>query len=114
MKKSFKERFWEKVELIPEHTCWIWTSNISNKGYGVFKVNRKIGNKLAHRISWTLAFGIIPKGFNVLHKCDNPPCVRPEHLFLGTHQDNMNDKVKKNRQSRLKGDLNPMSRNYRG
>ncbi len=88
------QRFWSKVEMIPFHSCWEWTGDMNKahgKNYGRFNM------KKAHRISYELTYGKIPDGLFVLHKCDNPPCVRPEHLFLGTHLDNMRDKVLKGR-----------------
>jgi len=59
--------------------------------------SRKAGIKGTHRVSWELHYGPIPKGMSVLHKCDNPPCVRPDHLFLGTQQDNLQDMRNKGR-----------------
>ncbi len=65
---------------------------------------------LAHRFSWELHNGPIPKGFCVLHRCDNPPCVRPDHLFLGTHLENIRDMVKKNRGYDRHGEKNPRAK----
>ena len=92
---SMYERFMEKVDKTS--TCWNWTANTNNKGYGMFSINKAIGKKLAHRISFELHGGEIPNGACVLHRCDNPACVNPDHLFLGTHRDNMRDKELKGR-----------------
>jgi DNA-binding CsgD family transcriptional regulator len=88
------DRFWEKVVKTP-NGCWEWTAYKNKKGYGYFSVD---GNAItAHRFSYLHFNGEISEGLHVLHKCDNPSCVNPEHLFLGTNQDNVNDKVSKNR-----------------
>lgn len=87
------ERFWSKVNKSGD--CWLWTGSRFPKGYGQAFVDRyPMG---AHRVSWILTFGEIPTGQQVLHHCDNPPCVRPDHLFLGTHKDNMRDRNTKKR-----------------
>lgn len=92
------ERFWSKVDIRGSDDCWEWKSGKrKGKGYGAFLFNGK--NELAHRIAWILAFDGVPEGIYVLHRCDNPGCVNPKHLFLGTHQDNMEDMVAKNRQA---------------
>lgn len=102
---SFKDRFWSKVEMIPFHECWEWTASVLGHGYGQLSRDSD-GNMIkAHRASYILHFGDIPAGMQVCHKCDNPRCVRPEHLFIGTSQDNHNDQKKKNRQ--LRGEDNP-------
>ena len=91
---TLEERFWSKVNKTAY--CWLWTASIRNeKGYGQFRYNHKIQS--AHRVSWQFHYGPIPEGIKVLHHCDNPPCVNPTHLFLGTHQDNVNDMMSKNR-----------------
>ena len=87
--------FWDGVTTARDG-CWVWNGAKRTKfSYGVFSIKHQ--NHQAHRIAWELVNGSIPDGLFVLHKCDNPPCVNPEHLFLGTHIDNMRDMVKKGR-----------------
>lgn len=82
------ERFWKKVNRSP--TCWNWIGGRNEKGYGQF-YHPEVGHSvLAHRVSFELNFGEKPKGL-VLHKCNNPACVRPSHLYQGTHLDNTAD-----------------------
>lgn len=95
------KRFWEKVDKSED--CWVWTASRDKDGYGGFSL-RPRARILAHRFSWTLHYGPIPDGMFVCHHCDNPPCVRPEHLFLGTHQDNVDDMFKKGRGKRATGE----------
>jgi hypothetical protein len=92
-KKPISERFWSKVKKT--ETCWLWIGAKDRYGYGQLVVNRK--KKLASHVSWMLSHGEFPKGLWVLHKCDNPACVRPDHLFLGTRLDNVADMCKKGR-----------------
>lgn len=91
-------RFWEKVEK--GHSCWTWAGPKHSSGYGKHSVTRK--TILAHRFSYELHFGKIPQGMLVCHHCDNTSCVRPDYLFLGTPNDNMQDKVRKGRQAKGK------------
>lgn len=91
-----ESRFWMKVRKGPG--CWLWIGSLSHNGYGVFRL-RNPNNCRAHRYSWQLHFGLVPSGMMVLHYCDVRNCVRPEHLFLGVHQDNMTDMVTKERQA---------------
>ena len=83
--------------FMPEPTsgCWLWLRGVHNTGYGQATVNNK--SVTAHRLSWVLQNGDIPGGLCVLHKCDVRLCVNPGHLFLGTHQDNTDDKMVKGR-----------------
>lgn len=94
---SKEKRFWDKV-VKQEDGCWLFTSNHGGGDYGMLTV--KTGESLAHRISWEIHKGPIPEGIKVLHTCDIPKCVNPDHLFLGTSQDNMDDMVNKGRSSR--------------
>lgn len=97
MRKSVSERFWEKVDKSGE--CWVWTASTHHQwGYGHFKFRGKVAQ--AHRVSWEMHNGPIPEGLLVCHRCDNPPCIRPAHLFLGTDADNATDMVAKRRHYR--------------
>jgi hypothetical protein len=92
-------RFWEKVDKPGgADACWLWTGTPDVNGYGkLWWFDHTNKGKFAHRISWELHNGPIPDGLFVLHSCDNPPCVNPKHLFLGTQLDNMRDMVAKGR-----------------
>lgn len=93
-----KERFDSKWIPEPNTGCWIWIACSLPCGYGTFRLNRKMLR--AHRASWIIRKGEIPVGVDVLHRCDTPLCVNPDHLFLGNDQDNKNDSVAKNRHSK--------------
>src|SRR6185503_13164373 len=95
MTYQLNPRFWAKVEQTP--TCWVW-KGAQTKGYGQFNASGRHG--YSHRFSWEWHFGEIPKGMLVCHKCDNPLCVNPNHLFLGTQKDNIHDCISKGRARR--------------
>ena len=97
MRGTIEERFHDKYIPEPNSGCWLWTAHVNWRGYGGIQNNGR--NFKAHRVSWELHNGPIPLGSQVLHRCDVPSCVNPGHLFLGSHQDNMDDKVAKGRQS---------------
>lgn len=89
-------RFWAKVRRGCE--CWLWLSQRTPGGYGQFHFGpRGTPPWYAHRLSWELANGPVPDGLSVLHHCDTPACVNPQHLFVGTHTDNMRDASRKGR-----------------
>lgn len=92
-----ESRFWSYVDKSAgPNECWIWTGTVSTGGYGRVYWG-KIRYNIAHRVAYQVAFGDIPEKMLVLHKCDNLLCVNPSHLFLGTHQDNMDDMRAKSR-----------------
>lgn len=90
-----QERFEAKV--IKGEQCWIWNAHKNNKGYGVINVDGKV--VLAHRVAYQTKYGPIPEGMKILHECDNPRCVNPNHLRLGTQLENMQDMYRKGRAS---------------
>src|ERR1041385_5030391 len=94
---SPEAHFWDKVIII-DGACWKWRGERHAHGYSVIRLrgNRKI-NWLAHRLSWQIHNGPIPEGLCICHKCDNPECTNPEHLFLGTQLDNIKDCTLKKR-----------------
>lgn len=92
-----EEHFWAQVKILGPDDCWEWRGHRSRKGYGqLWFIDQTIA---AHRVAWILTHGTIPDGLWVLHKCDNPPCTNINHLFLGTNDDNVADKITKNRQA---------------
>ena len=90
--------------------CWEWPGKIDPHGYGRLSIGTM--PLLAHRVSWAVFHGSLPARIHVLHHCDNPPCVRPDHLFLGTHRDNMADAVRKGRLRHpgKSGSTNPLAK----
>jgi hypothetical protein len=96
---TVEDRFWSKVWKGPD--CWLWLAAYGREGYGLFQIGVKSNRMIvASRQSWIMAYGPIPEGMLVCHHCDNPQCVRPDHLFLGTRADNNADMVRKGRQVR--------------
>lgn len=101
VRKSVEDRFWSKVDIKGEDECWNWTPSKNNGEYGRFWIG---GSYIkAHRLSYEITFNIIPRGLCVCHKCDNPSCVNPKHLFLGTVGDNNRDIRNKGRYSDRNG-----------
>lgn len=95
-KFSLQDRLEIRSERITESGCQIWTGATNLRGYGILRTNKV--NSYTHRLAYELYKGKIPDSYYVCHKCDNPSCINPNHLFLGTNIDNINDKVAKNRQ----------------
>lgn len=87
------DRFWSHVDKSGD--CWLWTGALNEDRYGRFQLDGAIYN--ASRVAWVIAHGAIPPKFDICHACDNPSCVRPDHLFSGTHSANLRDMVNKGR-----------------
>jgi hypothetical protein len=91
-----KKVFWDKI--VKTNGCWIWIGGKTKAGYGSIRINSK--HKFAHRYMYEITYGKLFNGIEVLHKCDNPSCVNPQHLIAGTHADNMRDAINKGRINR--------------
>lgn len=107
------ERFWSYVQKT--ESCWLWTGARDADGYGRFRTGGSKAKRMwnAHRFAWTLTYGLIPKGRQVLHNCpdgDNPSCVNPAHLWLGDQKANIQDCWRKGRHKRRPGELSPVSK----
>ena len=90
------QRFLDKVDQDGPNGCWVWTAARTPKGYGCFRFGNR-GGARAHRVSYELFVGPIPEGLQVNHHCDNPSCVNPDHLYVGTQKQNRQDAVLRNR-----------------
>lgn len=106
--EELKQRFMDKVYIEPNSGCWLW-EGATTVGYGSFYKDRK--SNLAHRVSYEMFVGEIPNsdsyhGMCVLHKCDIPSCVNPDHLFIGTQADNMHNMISKERSGSIGSDSN--------
>jgi hypothetical protein len=88
---TIEERFWSKV--VKTDSCWLWNGAKSAKGYGVFEVYGH--TERAHRVSYRMAHGPVKSNMLICHKCNNPGCVNPNHLYMGTNGDNMRDRFRK-------------------
>jgi hypothetical protein len=106
--QSLEDRFWDKILTIPEYGCYEWAGTRTIDGYGKFFYGGK--KVAAHRLAWILVHGSIPDGMCLCHKCDNPSCVRVEHLFLGTRADNNADMVRKGRHVTVSGTKQPAAK----
>jgi hypothetical protein len=119
--KSLEERFWKKVNkngpTMPgmQTACWVWTGTHGRRGYGSIGVwmmgdRHRMSMHAAQRVSWWLSKNVWPGAFFVCHHCDNPECVRPEHLFLGNAKGNHTDMARKGRRASQAGENNPFHR----
>lgn len=102
-------RFWARVDRSSgPNACWEWQAARQPTGYGAVWLGRRVA--ISHRVAWTLTNGPIPNGKHVCHHCDNPPCCNPEHLFLGTDDDNMRDKEQKGRANHSHSEARPSAK----
>lgn len=102
---SAEDKFWSHVEK--SNDCWNWVGGKDGGGYGCFS-SSMMKERKSHRISWILHYGEIPNGMHILHHCDNPSCVNPNHLFIGKNVDNVRDKIRKGRIGDFSGTRNGM------
>ena len=107
---DIERRFWSKVDK--SGLCWLWTAFRHPKGYGSysFRVDARQETWATHRFAWNLLVGAIPEGMHVLHHCDNPPCVNPDHLYVGTNLDNVRDRVRRGRSADVQGENDGMAK----
>lgn len=99
-RRSRAERFWVKVDIRSDDECWPWLAVADKQGRGRFQYYGAPASMInAQRAAWFFVFGELRSEIHVLHRCDNPACCNPKHLFVGSHQDNMQDKIAKGRHS---------------
>jgi len=103
------EAFWSRVGMVEEDACWPWTGSKTERGYGVYAPLPGVLLR-AHRVAYALHNGGIDDSMLVCHRCDNPSCCNPKHLFLGTGSDNMRDMVAKGRNKPISGERNPSAK----
>lgn len=106
--KTVRERLEENYLVNEKNGCWEWMGMINKAGYGRITIKQK--KYLVHRAAYQEFIGLTPNNLLVCHKCDNPKCINPDHLFLGTHKDNGEDKTKKGRAPSFKGSKNPSAK----
>lgn len=108
--ETIRGRLIEKSIPEPNTGCWLWEASHKPNGYGYMWAGTK--KEHSHRLSYTLFKGPIPNGLNILHKCDQPACINPDHLFTGTQAENLQDCVRKGRHTKvaLKGSTNPKAK----
>lgn len=92
---DISEVYADRIQIDPITNCWLWLNSQNGIGYGLVTVDYK--HYYAHRLAYQISYGKIPKGMNVLHKCDVRNCCNPQHLWLGTQKDNLQDAAKKQR-----------------
>lgn len=95
MEKKHIDNLWSKIEVRDSNVCWEWRGARNKHGYGITTIRNK--QHLSHRIVWLHQHGVMNLSMKVLHRCDNPPCCNPSHLFLGTQSDNVYDMIAKGR-----------------
>lgn len=106
--ESLEPKFWASVTVRAADECWEWDGRRDETGYGVLSLGKR--NYRATRLSLAIAGTEVPQHLLVCHRCDNPPCVNPAHLFLGASADNAADRIAKGRRLQRKGELNPRAK----
>ena len=100
---TFLQRFWNRVSAV-QSGCWEWVGKIERGGYARVRLENSRERVLVHRLSWEMKNGPIPEGMLILHKCDNRKCVNPDHLYVGTYQNNTDDMLERGRANKARGE----------